>query len=272
MYVRGHKLWGSWYKLSPNHSDREIVPRFIVMHYTAGWSGAGTRDYFMSRKARASSHLVLDRSGELWQLVPFNKRAWHAGPSRFGGYTDLNSHSIGIEIDNPGYLRPRADGGYLDWERRPVPPDRLKGYTFEVAPHSRIGARTYAWAEYPEEQLSKLDEIVQVLLDAYPTIRDIVSHEEIDTRGWKTDPGPAFPMRRYQHLLQGRDRSIERELVVTAGQLNVRGGPGTEFEKLSWGPLARGSKVVGVEQHGVWWRIRVMNDEGWAHGLYLQDA
>jgi N-acetyl-anhydromuramoyl-L-alanine amidase len=48
---------------------------------------------------KVSSHLFIRRTGELIQFVPFNRRAWHAGPSSFGGREHCNDYSIGIELE-----------------------------------------------------------------------------------------------------------------------------------------------------------------------------
>ncbi len=57
---------------------------------------------------RVSSHLLIERNGELTQYVPFDRRAWHAGESCFRGNTGCNDFSIGIELegtDNEPYRR-----------------------------------------------------------------------------------------------------------------------------------------------------------------------
>lgn len=46
-----------------------------------------------------SSHIVIDRKGQITQYVPFNKRAWHAGASFFEGKENCNDFSIGIELE-----------------------------------------------------------------------------------------------------------------------------------------------------------------------------
>ncbi len=51
-----------------------------------------------------SAHYVIDHDGTVIQLVDDTKRAWHAGRSYWQGETDINSHSIGIELDYPGSL------------------------------------------------------------------------------------------------------------------------------------------------------------------------
>ena len=48
---------------------------------------------------RVSAHLFIDRSGEVTQFVPFQKRAWHAGSSSFDGRENCNDFSIGIELE-----------------------------------------------------------------------------------------------------------------------------------------------------------------------------
>jgi AmpD protein len=48
---------------------------------------------------KVSSHLFIRRNGDVWQFVPFTKRAWHAGKSSFQGQTDCNNYSIGIELE-----------------------------------------------------------------------------------------------------------------------------------------------------------------------------
>ena len=49
--------------------------------------------------SRVSCHLLIDRGGEITQFVPFNKRAWHAGESKFMGRHQCNDFSIGIELE-----------------------------------------------------------------------------------------------------------------------------------------------------------------------------
>ena len=88
---------------SPNQGG-PIVPEYLVIHYTAGRSGASSARHFLDPEAKASAHIVLDRSGKIWQLVPFRRKAWHAGISAWAGRHGLNGFSIGIEIDNAGKL------------------------------------------------------------------------------------------------------------------------------------------------------------------------
>jgi AmpD protein len=53
---------------------------------------------------RVSAHLLIRRTGEIIQFVPFTKRAWHAGESSFQGKTRCNDFSIGIELEGTDHL------------------------------------------------------------------------------------------------------------------------------------------------------------------------
>ena len=59
-------------------------------------------DWLCRDEAQVSAHYVLGRDGQLWQLVAEADRAWHAGAGSWAGAGDVNSRSIGIEIDNDG--------------------------------------------------------------------------------------------------------------------------------------------------------------------------
>lgn len=85
---------------SPNFDSRRI--NFVVVHYTSNDSSAEAMRTMTSREAKVSAHYLIDRDGSILQLVDERARAWHAGDSRWGATTDLNSSSIGIELDNNG--------------------------------------------------------------------------------------------------------------------------------------------------------------------------
>jgi len=89
---------------SPNHGDRApLAVNILLLHYTGMASTADAIERLCQPSARVSSHYVIDRHGEILQLVAEARRAWHAGESWWEGVTDINSSSIGIEIGNPGH-------------------------------------------------------------------------------------------------------------------------------------------------------------------------
>ncbi len=97
---------------SPNHDARPDVPTdMLVLHYTGMRSAQDAIDRLRDPVARVSSHYVVEEDGQVWQLVPEDRRAWHAGISFWRGHTVLNDRSVGIEIVNPGH----------EWGYRPFP-------------------------------------------------------------------------------------------------------------------------------------------------------
>lgn len=162
---------------SPNRGGT-IKPTLIVLHYTAsgGEDGQGDADYLSRASARASAHVVVGRNGSIDQIVPFNKKAWHAGVSSYNGRDNVNDFSIGIEIDNWGWLtNGKSHSGQ-------VVPEQFR-FSGTRSGHSQ-------WEAYREEQLQAVKEVVQSICDNYP-ITDIVGHEDI-APGRKQDPGPAL--------------------------------------------------------------------------------
>lgn len=61
---------------------------------------ANAHPYFATIHAlRVSAHILIRRDGEVIQYVPFHKRAWHAGISRYCGRDRCNDFSVGIELE-----------------------------------------------------------------------------------------------------------------------------------------------------------------------------
>ncbi|RWX78495.1 N-acetylmuramoyl-L-alanine amidase [Neorhizobium lilium] len=135
---------------SPNHGDRlgGRRPDLILLHYT----GMGTADqalaWLCNEESQVSSHYFVYEDGRLLQLVPEERRAWHAGKSFWAGEDDINSCSIGIEIANAGH-----PGGLPDFpeaqinavaqlcrdcsERWSIAPERVLAHS-DVAPVRKV--------------------------------------------------------------------------------------------------------------------------------------
>jgi N-acetylmuramoyl-L-alanine amidase len=184
------------FRRSPNESAG-IEHLYIAIHFTAGRGFDQSCDWLCNPKAQASAHLVIGRDGEIAQLVPFSRRAWHAGVSRWQALTGMNSYSIGIELDNPGPLQKRATGWYT-WFGVKVPDDLVV-----LAPH-KYGGPERGWHAYSDAQFDALYEACEALIDAYPDIADVLGHEDI-APGRKSDPGPAFNMESLRSRLFGRE-------------------------------------------------------------------
>lgn len=131
---------------SPNFNERakDAPIDILLMHYTGMESGAAAVQRLCDPEARVSAHYTVDEDGTIYQHLPEEMRAFHAGVSYWAGATDINSRSIGIEIVNPGH-----EFGYrsfpkeqiaavialsLDiFTRYSIPPERVIGHS-DVAP------------------------------------------------------------------------------------------------------------------------------------------
>ncbi len=89
---------------SPNCGPRKngLKPELIVIHYTAMESAQAALDRLCDPEAEVSAHYLIDAQGVVTQMVQESERAWHAGAGEWHGMDDINSRSIGIELDNRG--------------------------------------------------------------------------------------------------------------------------------------------------------------------------
>ena len=90
---------------SPNYNNRVKNSKieFIIIHYTGvDMQFHKVINWFLDERSRVSCHFLIDKSGEIYNLVDVSKRAWHAGKSFWNNCVDINSNSIGIELHNAG--------------------------------------------------------------------------------------------------------------------------------------------------------------------------
>jgi N-acetylmuramoyl-L-alanine amidase len=78
-------------------------PNFVVIHHTAQNSCDQTLKTFTLPRTQVSAHYVICKDGTVHHMLNDLLRAHHAGVSKWGNATDINSSSIGIEIDNNGF-------------------------------------------------------------------------------------------------------------------------------------------------------------------------
>lgn len=96
----GDSLLGKYWVGTTNFNLRK--PNYVVIHHTAQDSTAQTLKTFTMPKTQVSAHYVIGRDGRVYHMLNDYLRAWHGGVARWGNNTDLNSCSIGIELDNNG--------------------------------------------------------------------------------------------------------------------------------------------------------------------------
>ena len=85
---------------SPNFDQRR--PNLVIIHHTSDDTLDQALRTLTSPERKVSAHYLIGRDGRIVQLVDENDRAWHAGKSWWGGVNDINSASLGIELDNNG--------------------------------------------------------------------------------------------------------------------------------------------------------------------------
>jgi len=171
--------------------NQDTRVRVIVIHHTSE-DFQGSYDILTKDSSRpVSSHYLVPEPGDptykdkklkVYQLVPEEGRAWHAGASYWAGRTSLNDMSVGIEIVNLTYCHnaeppaPAGDTGQ--------PP-----------------ARICFFPDYPESQLAMVIDLLKGITGRHPEVKptDIVGHSDIAPQR-KIDPGPRFPWQRLYKL------------------------------------------------------------------------
>ena len=129
--------------------------KYIILHYTAMQSYKEAIKHLCDKKNKVSSHFLINKGGEIFNIVNIKDRAWHAGQSFWQNETDINSCSIGIEIDNSGY--------HLNFE------------------------------DYTDKQINSLIKLIKFLKNIYNIKNSaILCHSDISPYR-KIDPGEKFP-------------------------------------------------------------------------------
>lgn len=86
---------------SPHHSARRASISCVIIHTTESDSVASTLDWFKRPESNVSAHVVIDRDGTVWRIVPDERAAWHAGKSTLFGASvagSVNHMSLGVEL------------------------------------------------------------------------------------------------------------------------------------------------------------------------------
>jgi N-acetylmuramoyl-L-alanine amidase len=144
---------------SPNFGERKDGRRadMIVLHYTGMQDADAALMLLTSRGSEVSAHYFVFEDGRIVQLVEESRRAWHAGSASWGGETDVNSCSIGIEIVNPGHA--------------------------------------YGYPEFPARQIAAVTALCRSVFTRHtiPPTR-VLAHSDVSPSR-KQDPGEKFPWR-----------------------------------------------------------------------------
>ncbi len=128
----------------------------LLLHYTGMDSDEKALNWLCVEESGVSCHYFVYEDGRIVQLVPENKRAWHAGKSCWQGEVDTNSRSIGIEIVNSGH--------------------------------------TGTYPDFPSVQINSVIELCQDIINRNSAIipQNVLAHSDV-APGRKHDPGEKFP-------------------------------------------------------------------------------
>ncbi|NNC59545.1 MAG: N-acetylmuramoyl-L-alanine amidase [Erythrobacter sp.] len=140
---------------SPNFNDRQLPVTMVVLHYTEMKPVETALDKLCDPESGVSAHYLISEEGEVTQMVAEEKRAWHSGVAFWRGHKDINSASIGIELDHPGHA---------------------------------LGYR-----EFAEAQIDALIPLLHSIIQRHDIPRtNVVAHSDV-APARKTDPGELFP-------------------------------------------------------------------------------
>lgn len=258
-----HRLYhddGTPYPFVPSPNIGPAVEHvYLIMHYTAGSSAEAAIEWLNNPQPgnpdkRVSAHLVIGRDGQITQLVPFNRIAWHAGFSFWEGRRMINRFSIGIELDNDGALKP-GPNGWVAKSGANYSNDQVL-----VEAHWK-NFRKDGWLRYPQAQLDAALEVSRLIVEHYH-LQEILGHEDIHVA--KVDPGPAFPMVEFREKLFGRQQPVvERYSTRRPSRvyLDQGGLPPNLPPRLAQSPLEPGTQVK-VQKSVTSFKVEVIEQPG----------
>ena len=124
-------------------------PNMVIIHHTAQNALEHTVRSFTTTRSKVSAHYVIGRDGKVIQMLNDYLRAWHAGYGSWGKVTDINSCSIGIELDNNG-KEPFAEEQILSLmsllsklkKHYNIPTENILGHS-DIAPTRKVDPSAY---------------------------------------------------------------------------------------------------------------------------------
>ena len=133
-------------------------PNYVVIHHTAQDSVKQSLNTFTLPGAQVSAHYLISKDGEIYHMLNDYYRAWHGGVGFWGNNTDLNSTSIGIELDNNGsdtfteaQIKSLLDVLKQLKEKYKIPARNFIGHS-DIAPSRKVDPNAnFPWKRLAEE-------------------------------------------------------------------------------------------------------------------------
>ena len=171
--------------LSPNYTKktRKIKDiKFIIIHYTGMQSEIESLKRLCNRSSKVSCHYLINRKGQVIQLVKDKNIAWHAGKSKWKKFTNLNANSIGIELVNKGHQ--------------------------------------FGYQKFSKEQIKNLIILCKQLKKKYKIkTQDFLGHSDIAPLR-KIDPGEKFPWKKLSKFKLGK-WYFERKTMIKVNKKKI---------------------------------------------------
>jgi len=205
-------------------SGGAIKPEIIILHDTAGRLAKGSSvSWFTNKQCQTSAHIVIERDGEIVQMVPLDRKAFHAGESHWQGRQFCNSFSIGIEIVNPGAL---DDTGRAWYHRDDKGRAREPGFPLDQlqrASSPNHGGTPYHWMAYTPAQIDAVKRVCRAIVEHYPDVNDVTTHWAVSP-GRKIDCTPLMPLADVRDFALGLSapQTQENPPAASAGAANDR--------------------------------------------------
>ncbi len=154
-------------------------PNYVIIHHTAQNSTQQTLKTFTTPTTQVSAHYVIGRDGVVYHMLNDYLRAWHGGAAKWGNATDINSSSIGIELDNNGFepfSQPQINSlvTVLDTLKRKhsIPAANFIGHS-DIAPGRKVDPNvTFPWKTLADKGFGLWPDTV--LTDSVPATFNIV--------------------------------------------------------------------------------------------------
>ena len=172
---------------SPNYSRRTRTAnkiKFVIIHYTGMQSEIASIKRLKSPRFKVSCHYLLNRRGEIIQMVKDKNIAWHAGKSHWKKFKNLNNNSIGIELVNRGHQ--------------------------------------YGYQNFSKKQIRSLIELCKNLKKKYSIRREnFLGHSDIAPLR-KTDPGENFPWKKLSKHNLGKWYKRKKSYLIKINQNGIK--------------------------------------------------
>ena len=147
--------YGDYWAGTTNFNLRK--PNYVIIHHTAQDSTEVTLNTFTVSRTQVSAHYVIGKDGKIFHMLNDYYRAWHGGVGKWGNDTDLNSTSLGIELDNNGFepfslLQIESLIGLLKVlkEKYNIPAANFIGHS-DIAPSRKVDPNIFfPWKELAE--------------------------------------------------------------------------------------------------------------------------